>query len=58
MVDTQFPDAVTMLARLGISLVEPSKDQMRRLVDRAKKQVIIPQPLQKSPKWGKSQAKP
>jgi hypothetical protein len=45
-VQVQLPDAWTMMARMGISPVEPSKDQMTRLVDKAKKQVIVPQPPQ------------
>jgi hypothetical protein len=40
--DAQFPDALTMMARLGIPLIEPSKEQMRRLVDKVKNQVIVP----------------
>jgi hypothetical protein len=45
-VQVQLPDAWTMMARMGISPVEPSKDQMTRFVDKAKKQVIVPQPSQ------------
>jgi hypothetical protein len=41
-VDAQFPDALTMMARMGIPLIEPSKEEMRRLVDKAKNRVIVP----------------
>ncbi|KAJ3082379.1 hypothetical protein HK102_001741 [Quaeritorhiza haematococci] len=41
--EAQLPDALTMMSQLGINLVEPDKDQLRRLVDKAKKRVIVPQ---------------
>jgi hypothetical protein len=37
--DAQFPDALTMMARMGINLVEPSKDEMKRMIERGKKQL-------------------
>ncbi len=40
--EVQMPDAWTMMAQMGISPVEPSKDQMTRLVDKAKNRVIVP----------------
>ena len=39
--DAQFPDALTMMARLGIPLIDPSKGQMMRLVDKAKNKVVV-----------------
>jgi hypothetical protein len=41
--EVQLPDALTMMGQMGINLVEPSRDQMKRLVDKAKNRVIVPQ---------------
>lgn len=35
--EVQLPDALTMMARMGINLVEPSKVQMKRMVEKEKK---------------------
>lgn len=38
--EVQLPDALTMMGQMGINFVEPSRDQMKRLVDKAKNRVV------------------
>lgn len=40
--ESQMPDTLTMMSRMGISLVEPDNDQMERLVDKTKTRVVVP----------------
>ena len=42
--EVQLPDALTMMGQMGINLVEPSRDQMKRLVEKGKKR-----PVRRSP---------
>lgn len=42
--EAQLPDALTMMGRMGINLVEPSRDQVKRLVEKGGKR-----PVRRSP---------